>query len=157
MAQFSTWLADWDVTWPTNLWPGTTVTAGSTVERLDGLLEVGDERTIRFASVEPQLENVDLRRHLPELDWIIQGGESGSDARPFDLSWARQMRDQCHEAGVAYFLKQLGSSPFIEGKPLRFEDRHSGDWAEWPEDLRVREVPAAVPERPSGKEVSPMG
>ena len=144
MAQFSTWLADWRVPWPTNLWPGTTITAGSTIERLDALLAVGDERTTRYLSLEPQLESIDILRYLTGLDWIIQGGESGSDARPFELSWARQLQDHCREAGVACFLKQLGSNPTFEGKPLRFEDRHGGNWAEWPSDLRVREVPTAV-------------
>ncbi|MFL6335150.1 MAG: DUF5131 family protein, partial [Pyrinomonadaceae bacterium] len=39
------------------------------------------------------------------------GGESGPHSRPFDLAWARSLRDQCREARVPYFLKQLGSNP----------------------------------------------
>jgi protein gp37 len=156
MADFSTWLADWSVAWPTNLWVGTTVTTDKTISRLDELFKVGDQRTVRLVSVEPQLEIIDLRQHLPELDWVIQGGESGSDARPFDVAWARQMRDYCQAAGVHYFLKQLGSNPCIEGKPLRFDDQHGGDWSEWPEDLRIREVPTAVLKPPSEKEGTRM-
>ena len=144
MAEFSTWLADWDVAWPTNLWAGTTVTTDKTVGRLDELFKVGNERTVRLVSVEPQLESIDLRRHLPGLDWVIQGGESGSDARSFDMAWARQMRDHCREAGVHYFFKQLGSNPFSEGKPLGLKKRDGSDWSEFPEDLRVREVPTAA-------------
>lgn len=103
-----------------------------------------DERTPRFVSVELQLANVDLRRQLPGLDWIIQGGESGNSSRPFDVAWARDVQDQCREAGVNYFLKQLGSKPLVEGVPLRLRDGHGADWGEWPEDLRVREVPSAM-------------
>ena len=56
--------------------------------RIKSLLKVGDENTIHFLSVEPQIEEVDLTAWLPRLDWVIQGGESGRKARPFDISWA---------------------------------------------------------------------
>jgi len=144
MAEFSAWLQGWNIPWPENLWVGTTVTTDKTIGRLDGLFEVGDEQTTRFLSLEPQLEKVDLRKHLHGLDWVIQGGESGSDARPFELEWARQMRDHCQEANVAYFLKQLGSKPNDKGELLNLKDGHGGDWDEWPKDLRVREVPTVV-------------
>lgn len=144
MAEFSTWLKDFGQDWPVNLWAGTSVTTAKTVAKLDDLLEVGDKWTRRFVSVEPQLENVDLRRHLPGLDWIIQGGESGNNARPFDVAWARDLRDQCKEAGVDYFLKQVGTRPVEDGKPLDLRDGHGADWSEWEEDLCVREVPAAL-------------
>lgn len=42
------------------------------------------------------------------LDWVIVGGESGPDYRPLDLDWARDLRDQCNDAGVPYFFKQIG-------------------------------------------------
>lgn len=40
------------------------------------------------------------------LHWVIAGCESGPGARPADSSWYRALRDQCAEAGVAFFLKQ---------------------------------------------------
>lgn len=43
--------------------------------------------------------------------WIIVGGESGSEARPCNVEWVRQMVLQCRAAGVACFVKQLGSQP----------------------------------------------
>lgn len=45
------------------------------------------------------------------IHWAIVGGESGWQARPFDLTWARSLRDQCKDAGVPYFFKQAGSNP----------------------------------------------
>ena len=45
---------------------------------------------------------------LPKLDQVIVGGESGPHARPMHPKWARDLRDQCQAAGVAYFLKQWG-------------------------------------------------
>lgn len=64
-----------------------------------------------FFSVEPQVGEVDLRfseyakNRLP--DWIIQGGESGSKKRPFDINWAYKMKNQCKKWGVPYFFKQI--------------------------------------------------
>lgn len=141
MAEFSAQLLAWGVRWPANLWAGTSITSATMTSRIDALLAVGDESTVRFLSVEPQIEAIDLGAWLPTIDWVIQGGESGEDARPFDLAWARTLRDACRRAKVPYFLKQLGTAPMLDGQPLRLRNRHGGDWAEWPEDLRVRQVP----------------
>ncbi len=46
------------------------------------------------------------RDNAPLLDWVIVGGESGADARPMDMRWARTLRDQCRNAGVAFYFKQ---------------------------------------------------
>lgn len=50
-----------------------------------------------------------LPSRRPGLDWIIVGGESGPGARPMHPDWARQTRDACAAAGVAYLFKQWGS------------------------------------------------
>ena len=85
------------------------------------------------------------------IDWIIVGGESdqpGMKARPFDIEWARSTVRQCKAAGVACFVKQLGSNPaplIVEAGSVRerlwLKDRAGADPAEWPEDLRVQEWP----------------
>lgn len=85
------------------------------------------------------------------ISWVICGGESGPDARPFGIHWARALRDQCKATGVAFFMKQLGARPFERqedefGRLQRcisyhLKSRKGGDMAEWPEDLRVREFP----------------
>jgi len=145
MAKLSRWLSVQGIEWPDNLWAGTSVTSQVTTGRTRHLLEVGGERTIRFLSVEPQVEAVDLRRWLPEIDWLIQGGESGRSARPFDLAWAISLTEDCDRLGVPYFLKQLGSNVVGPGGRLAFDDGHAGDWTEWPADLRVRQMPL-IPE-----------
>lgn len=43
-----------------------------------------------------------------KIDWVIVGGESGKGARPMHPQWARDLRDQCKAAGVAYHFKQWG-------------------------------------------------
>ena len=141
MAEFSRWLAGQGVAWPGNLWAGTSVTSRATTSRIRHLLEVGDDRTMRFLSVEPQVEAIDLTPWLPKLDWIIQGGESGRKARPFDLAWAESMTERTQMHCVPLFIKQLGSSVEVGGVPTTFDDNHAGDWSEWPERVRVRTMP----------------
>lgn len=91
----------------------------------------------------------EMRNHL---EWVIVGGESGPGARPFNPKWARQTLAACRDARVTCFVKQLGSNvvgsrdPNIPGADrLRFEDSKGGEMSEWPEDLRVREIPGARP------------
>lgn len=50
----------------------------------------------------------DLERGLRHVKWAIGGGESGPNARPWHLNWARSLRDQCASAGVPFFWKQHG-------------------------------------------------
>lgn len=46
---------------------------------------------------------------MPSLNWVIVGGESGPGARPMHPTWARDIRDQCAAAGVAFHFKQWGA------------------------------------------------
>jgi len=105
-------------------------------ERIPLLLQT--PAAVRFLSVEPQLEAVDLShyvfdrqvevRHLvngpaclnfdqadysvgPSIDWVIVGGESGPGARPFNPAWAHSIIRQCALAKVPCFVKQVGSNP----------------------------------------------
>ena len=145
MTRFSDHLLGQGVGWPENLWAGTSVTTQATTTRIGSLLRVGDDRTTRFLSVEPQHGPLDLSACLPKLDWIIQGGESGRGAVPFQVEWALELIGQCRAAGVAYFLKQFGAAVFSGGDRLRLADAHGGDWTEWPGAVRVRQFPEAGP------------
>ena len=155
--------------WPLpNVWLGVSVEDQATAdERIPTLLQL--PAAVRWVSYEPALGPVDFARvRVPDapsppshatvlhafrgfgsrLDWIVVGGESGPGARPFDLSWARWTIEQCRAAGVPVFVKQLGAVPRgprvgAWNEPLQLRDRKGGDPSEWPEDLRVREWPAA--------------
>jgi len=92
--------------WPANVWMGVSIENRRFVHRADYLRRV--PAAVRFISAEPllgPLEGLDL----DGIDWLIAGGESGHRARPCREEWLRDLRDRCQEAGVAYFLKQLGS------------------------------------------------
>ena len=100
-------LSPWTGRYPDNVWIG--VSAGTqrrAEERLPLLLKV--PAVVRFVSCEPLLEALDLSIWLSELHWIITGGESGYQARPMNLEWARALRTQCLMANVPYFFKQVG-------------------------------------------------
>lgn len=113
-----------------NVWIGTSVEdQKSADERIRQMILHDSFPRVRFLSVEPLLEEVYLR-DLSRFDWVIVGGESGKGCRPMDVEWARALRDECREKGVAFFMKQLGGHP---NKRERLEDL--------PEDLRVREFP----------------
>ena len=94
-----------DLPWPDNVWMGTSVEDMRVVHRVDELRRV--KAQVRFLSCEP------LIGPLPELNldgihWVIVGGESGPQHRPMQPEWARQIRQQCEAAGVAFFFKQWG-------------------------------------------------
>lgn len=174
-----------------NVWLGVSVEDQATAdERIPLLLQT--PAALRFISYEPALGPVNFARWLdkpwcPTHDWaggfcvqdcgdwrqlnlIIVGGESGPGARAFDVQWARSTVAQCKDAGVAVFVKQLGTRAvrrcnLCRGGGVRvlqcrmhgigeighgddgmlrmfLRDRKGGDMSEWPEDLRVRELPA---------------
>jgi len=55
---------------------------------------------------------------LPKLDWVIVGGESGSNARPCHVEWIRSVVRQCAEAKVQCWVKQYGSNAIGDGYDL---------------------------------------
>lgn len=51
------------------------------------------------------------------LKWVIVGGESGPNARPFKMVWLEQIVAQCQGAGVPVFVKQdYGKTPGQRGR-----------------------------------------
>lgn len=114
-----------------NIWLGVTAENQEMADRhIPRLLEI--PATIRFVSAEPLLGPIEFTDRpwwdwrytwgfyppgffTPPIDWIITGGESGPAARPCDLDWVRDIRDQCKAAGIAFFHKQHGGNKKIGG------------------------------------------
>ena len=138
--------------WPIpNVWLGVSAEDQPTFDERVGFLR-RTPAAVRWVSLEPLLGPIDTRATdgdgLPMLNWVVAGGESGLNARPFNLKWARDIVSQCKAAGIPCFVKQLGKNPEepIASCPSRamglgLRDKKGGDWNEWPEDLRVREYP----------------
>lgn len=112
-----TWLAG-----NSHVWVGTTAEdQGEATKRIPHVIDA-TWAAVRFVSCEPLLGPIvlfpswvagydysgGLKVTAPRLDWVIAGGESGPGARPMNPVWARGLRDQCGEAGVAFHFKQYG-------------------------------------------------
>lgn len=114
-----------------NIWLGVTAENQELAnKRIPILLQIPAK--VHFVSVEPMLSAVDLSLwfysiflQLPYndiIDWVICGGESGSNARPINPDWVRNLRDQCQELSVPFFFKQWGnkkSGCLLDGKEYK--------------------------------------
>src|SRR5438552_7085521 len=93
-----------------NVWLGTSAESQHWAERrIPWLLSV--PAVVHFVSAEPLLGPLDLTAYVSRdrVNWVIGGGESGSQFRPMDVDWARGLRDQCQAAAIPYFHKQGAS------------------------------------------------
>jgi protein gp37 len=89
-----------------NVWLGTSIESDRYTFRADHLRNT--PAAIRFLSLEPLLGPLPSL-DLTGIDWVIVGGESGPGARPMDVNWVREIRDQCLDARVPFFFKQWGA------------------------------------------------
>jgi len=140
----------------TNLALGVTVEHPDYIGRIEKLLQI--PAAIRFVSLEPLLGDIDLTRVVDsrwedkpymnvlagsiwndemgtyadgeKLDWLIVGPETGPHRRPCPIEWIEHIVEQCQAADVPVFVKALS----INGKI-------SKNMADWPEHLRLRQMP----------------
>ncbi len=135
--------SQWSGLWPLrNLWLGVTAENQETAdERIPILLDI--PAAVRFVSVEPMLEGINLDAYMGRqygicnavysysyLDQVIIGCESGSGRRLCKVEWIQSAVDQCAAAGVPVFVKQIEVNGKVNHNP-----------AEWPESLQVRQWP----------------
>lgn len=153
-----------DCTWPLpNVWLGISIEDQETAdERIPILLDT--RAAVRFISAEPLLGHVDITEYLwgvdspcnscPKdvdcecgwntrkqnglscIDWVICGGESGPKARSMDIRWPISLRDQCKDADVPFFMKQLSQSHGLIGRLTNHKS-----FNDFPIQLQVREWP----------------
>ena len=152
--------------WMPNVWMGFSAEDQTTFDRRLEVFALRPGERIHWAyamklwcSLEPLLGPIDIRKPFP-LQWVVCGGESGPHARPCDLAWMRSIKEQCQDAAVPVFVKQLGARWYdtaagvgIRGSVavpidkrwtwVTQRDRKGGDFddAEFPVDLRVRQFP----------------
>ncbi len=119
-----------------NLWIGASVWDQESAERaVPHVLKQRLGHPILCA--EPLLDEIDWLR-LGGLrtcsEWVIVGCESGPHRRTCNEMWIQTAVEQCRQAGVPLFVKQLS----LFGGGVR------RDPAEWPPELRVRQLPWAT-------------
>jgi protein gp37 len=99
-----------------NVWLGTSIERTEYAWRADHLRDA--PAAVRFISAEPLLGPLHTL-DLTGIDWLIAGGESGPDHREMRPEWVRDLRDQCVDAGTAFFFKQWGGrTPKSGGREL---------------------------------------
>ncbi len=126
--------------WPDNIWMGVSVENQRWTCRVDDLRRVTAK--VRFLSCEPLLGQLNL--DLRGISWVFVGGESGTRARPMKPEWARDIRQQCKDAGVAFFFKQWGAHNEAgervgKGKAGRLLDGRA--WGDMPGQGNLMTVP----------------
>lgn len=114
---------EWLDNWPVHVWVGASCENQDAADRrIPHLLRV--PAPVRFLSCEPLLGPIEMPleylapfvdndpglRLTPRIDWVIAGGESGSNARHCAAEWIEDLAAQCADAGVAFFAKQLGDN-----------------------------------------------
>jgi protein gp37 len=118
-----------ELPWTSNIWIGTSIEDMRVAKRADALRRIR-QAAVRFISAEPLLGSLD-ELDLTDIQWVIGGGESGAGFRRVEEAWALGLRDNCHEAGVAFFWKQWGGqTPKSGGRVL---DGHI--WSQYPVEL----------------------
>jgi protein gp37 len=115
-----------------NVWLGVSAEDQDTFdERVELLGQV--PAAVRWVSAEPLLGWIDVGNAFDDapdgseyqpVNWVVVGGESGSDFRPMDMDAARWVIQQCQLSNVPVFVKQdNGPRPGMKG---RFTD---AEWA----------------------------
>ncbi len=113
-----------------NLWLGVTVENQEQADkRLPILVSIPNGK--KFISIEPMLDEINLNKYyfpyrliknvpvdsrtkyIDLLDWVILGGETGTQARPMHPRWVIDIRDQCKKSNTPFFFKGWG-----EWRPL---------------------------------------
>lgn len=91
---------------PENAWLGVTVESVDAKQRIDTLRTI--PTSFRFLSCEPLVEDLG-ELDLTGIDWVIVGGESGTQARPMKPEWVRSIMCQAEKQNAAFFFKQWGT------------------------------------------------
>jgi protein gp37 len=128
---------------PKNVWPGTTITSARTLNRVQQLAKVKGGGP-KFLSIEPMWEEIDFLSEptVAKTSWWIFGGESGEQPFRFELDWLTLGIQSAQMVGAMPFVKQFGANVTWHGETMKLKDSHGGDWSEWPEEFRIRRMPA---------------
>ena len=89
--------------WANHLWLGVSIATRDDLHNLD-LLRACSAK-YKFVSFEPLLEDLG-KVDLHGINWVITGGESGPNRRPFDEKWALGILAEADKLEIPFFHKQ---------------------------------------------------
>jgi protein gp37 len=121
---------DWNLSTLKNLWLGYSAsTQTDLIKGVDDLFRTNAR--IKWLSLEPLIGSIDLfSANCINIDWIVVGVESGNKRRPCYLTWIREIVKDCKENDIPVWVKQL-----------EIKDVVTDNINDFPEDLRIRELP----------------
>jgi protein gp37 len=137
VAAFGAWLAKQGIAWPANLIPFTNASDFDHINRVTFLREIPS--SFRILSLEPYEE---LPVRLTGIDLVIAGGPTERSGHELTKEDMPRLRAEAHEAGAALFISHLNGLPRSSESPLMYDPLYP-QWYEWPEEFRVRQLPAA--------------
>jgi hypothetical protein len=139
VARFGAWLATQGVAWPANLIPYTNVSHPTHINRATFLREIPSP--FRILSLEPFIE---LPVRLANIDLVIAGGPTDGGWPELKREDVQRLQAEAHDASSALFISHLnGRSPPTRQTPSLMAPDLYPDWFAWPEEFRVRQLPAA--------------
>lgn len=98
-------IRDGNLRWTDNIWLGTSIETQLYYQpRLEALLNTPAKH--KFISFEPLLGPIVPDALLAGVEWMIVGGESGEERRPFGRQWALDLQLFAQQARIPFFFKQ---------------------------------------------------
>jgi protein gp37 len=90
-----------------NVWLGISLSLKKQLPQLDTLASI--PCVLRWTNLSPILEDLtpELGQHLDGIGWISAAGETGCgkvEPRPFDMQWARNLRDLLQERKIPFYF-----------------------------------------------------
>ena len=90
------------------------------MSRLDDLRRI--PCVLRWLDFAPMLEDLmpELAEHIDGFEWVCASGETGCNSvepRPFDLQWARNVRDLCLSKEIPFFFSHTGGKTKVPRPP----------------------------------------
>lgn len=73
--------------------------------------------------VQPMLENIEIERYLDDVELVVVGGESDTNARPLDYDWVLNVREQCVKKDVNFEFRQCGTHFIKDGKHYKLQTK----------------------------------
>ena len=97
----------WCNVWPLdNVWFGVTAENQKRYDERWSILGNDIPSKLKFVSIEPALEYVNIDIFAPWPDWVIWGPETGPGKRPYKDEWAESVYEQCREKNIPFFDKR---------------------------------------------------
>jgi protein gp37 len=116
-----------------NTWLGVSIENQETADERIPILE-DIPAALRYVDAQPLLGLVTLDKYLgnDKLHWVIAGGESGMQGRPCNPMWIRQLKHECNEYRVAFYMHLWGAWMPVTSDQLKEHSAGEDNLFIWP-------------------------